>query len=183
VGSVDLTGGAGRALWGASQGNQSDSRASKIEHPAVRQEHRLDLARLGRAGTEAEADATRAEGEATAAATLAVGQAEAEAMDKRAEAFAHYNDAAVLQMLIEVLPQIAREVVAPMSNIDQLTVISTDGAGALPRQVNDNVVQTLNMLKTSTGLALEALIKKSVGKAAEGSRLDLQAAPAVDGRG
>ena len=35
-------------------------------------------------------------------------------MDKRAEAFAHYNDAAVLQMLIEVLPQIAREVAAPI---------------------------------------------------------------------
>ena len=64
-------------------------------------------------------------------------------MDKRAEAFAHYNDAAVLQMLIEVLPQIAREVAAPIAAIDQLTVISTDGAGALPRQVNDNVVQTL----------------------------------------
>ena len=114
----------------------------------------------------AEADATRAEGEATAAATLAVGQAEAEAMDKRAEAFAHYNDAAVLQMLIEVLPQIAREVAAPMAAIDQLTVVSTDGAGALPRQVNDNVVQTLTMLKTSTGLDLESLIKKSVGQAA-----------------
>ena len=63
----------------------------------------------------AEADATRAEGEATAAATLAVGQAEAEAMDKRADAFAHYNDAAVLQMLIEVLPQIAKEVAAPIA--------------------------------------------------------------------
>ena len=94
-------------------------------------------------------------------------------MDKRAEAFAHYNDAAVLQMLIEVLPQIAREVASPMSNIDQLTVISTDGAGALPRQVNDNVVQTLNMLKTSTGLDLEALIKQSIGKAAEGSGLQV----------
>ncbi|WGX96971.1 flotillin family protein [Nocardioides sp. L-11A] len=117
----------------------------------------------------AEADATRAEGEAQAAATLAIGQAEAEAMDKRAEAFAHYNDAAVLQMLIEVLPQIAKEVAAPISAIDQLTVLSTDGAGALPKQVTDNVTQTLQMLKTSTGLDLEALIKKSVGKAADGT--------------
>ena len=61
------------------------------------------------------AEAVKAEGEAQAAATLAVGQAEAGAMDKRAEAFANYNDAAVLQMLIEVLPQIAKEVAAPMS--------------------------------------------------------------------
>lgn len=117
----------------------------------------------------AEADATRAEGEAQAAATLAIGQAEAEAMDKRAEAFAHYNDAAVLQMLIEVLPQIAKEVASPIAAIDQLTVLSTDGAGALPKQVTDNVTQTLQMLKTSTGLDLESLIKKSVGKAADGA--------------
>ena len=83
-------------------------------------------------------------------------------MNLRADAFAHYNDAAVLQMLIEVLPQIAREVAAPISAIDQLTIVSTDGAGALPKQVNDNVVQTLAMLKTSTGLDLEGLIKRSV---------------------
>ena len=89
-------------------------------------------------------------------------------MDKRAEAFAHYNDAAVLQMLIEVLPQIAKEVAAPMASIDQLTVVSTDGAGALPRQVNDNVVQTLNLLKTSTGIDLQGLIERSVAKATDG---------------
>ena len=113
----------------------------------------------------------------TAASTLAVGTAEAEAMDKRAEAFAHYNDAAVLQMLIEVLPQIAREVAAPMAAIDQLTVISTDGAGALPRQVNDNVVQTLTMLKTATGLDLEALIKQFIGL--DGRRADEQRRPST----
>lgn len=110
----------------------------------------------------AEAEATRAEGEATAAATLAVGHAEAEAMDKRAEAFEHYNDAAVLQMLIDVLPKLAHEVAAPISAIDELTIISADGAGALPKQVTENVVQTLSMLKTSTGLDLEAVIKRAV---------------------
>ena len=72
-------------------------------------------------------------------------------MDKRAEAFTHYNEAAVLQMLIEVLPQIAKEVAAPIAAIDKLTVFSTDGAGAIPKQVNDNLVQTFEMLKTSTG--------------------------------
>lgn len=128
----------------------------------------------------AEADATRAEGEAQAAATLAIGQAEAEAMDKRADAFAHYNDAAVLQMLIEVLPQIAKEVASPISAIDQLTVISTDGAGALPKQVTDNVTQTLQMLKTSTGLDLESLIHRSVDKAATGMGIVERVKPSED---
>lgn len=139
-------------------------RAALAEAEAIEGERRGAAERARRT---AEADAVRAEGEAQAAAVLAVGQAEAEAMDKRAEAFAHYNDAAVLQMLIEVLPQIAKEVAAPISAIDQLTVVSTDGAGALPKQVTDNMVQTLTMLKTSTGLDLDALIKRSVGAAAD----------------
>lgn len=143
--------------------------AEKSRRTALAEAEAIEGARRGeaeKARRVAEADATRAEGEATAAATLAIGHAEAQAMDKRAEAFANYNDAAVLQMLIEVLPQIAREVAAPIGAIDQLTVISTDGAGALPKQVTDNVVQTLAMLKTTTGLDLENLIKKSVEGAA-----------------
>ncbi|MGV3564091.1 MAG: flotillin family protein [Nocardioides sp.] len=147
---------------------EKSRRAALAEAEAIEGERRGAAERARRT---AEAEATRAEGEAQAAAVLAVGQAEAEAMDKRAEAFAHYNDAAVLQMLIEVLPQIAAEVAKPISAIDQLTVVSTDGAGALPRQVTDNVTQTLSMLRTATGLDLEALIKKSVDQAAAGSGL------------
>lgn len=106
----------------------------------------------------AEAEATRAEGEAKAAAVLAVGQAEAEAMEKRAEAFAQYNEAAVLQMLIEILPQMAEKVAAPMGSIDKLTVISTDGAAALPKQVADNVLQTMQLLQDTTGVDLAGIV-------------------------
>ncbi|GHJ60659.1 flotillin [Nocardioides sp. OK12] len=149
--------------------------AEKARRAALAEAEAIEGERRGaaeRARRTAEADATRAEGEAQAAATLAVGQAEAEAMDKRAEAFAHYNDAAVLQMLIEVLPKVAKKVAAPISAIDQLTVISTDGAGAMPKQVTDNVTQTMSMLKATTGLDLEALIKNSVGKAAQATGLE-----------
>lgn len=111
----------------------------------------------------AEAEAVRAEGEAEAAAILAKGQAEAEAMEKRAAAYAKYNDAAVLQMLVEVLPQMAKEVASPMGSIDQLTVVSSDGAGALPKQVTDNVVQTMEMLKNTTGVDLQKLVSKFAG--------------------
>ena len=113
----------------------------------------------------AEADAVRAEGEAQAAAVAAVGAAEAEAMDKRAAAFAKYNEAAVLQMLVDVLPQVAREVAAPMASIDNLTVLSTEGAAALPKQVNDNVVQTVEMIKNTTGIDLLKLLKDKLGPA------------------
>lgn len=153
------------------QETQLSGEAEKARRAALAEAEAIEGAKRGeaeKARRVAEADATRAEGEAQAAATLAVGQAEAEAMDKRAEAFAHYNDAAVLQMLIEVLPQIAKEVAAPIASIDQLTVLSTDGAGALPKQVTDNVAQTLQMLKTATGVDVEAMLHKSVSRASNG---------------
>ncbi len=156
------------AAEAAAEEARLNGEAEKSRRSALAEAEAIEGARRGeaeKARRTAEADALRAEGEAQAASTLAVGQAEAEAMDKRAEAFARYNDAAVLQMLIEVLPQIAKEVAAPISSIDQLTVISTDGAGAMPKQVTDNVVQTLQMLKTSTGLDLEDMIKRTVGRA------------------
>ncbi len=120
----------------------------------------------------AEAEALRAEGEAQAAAILATGEAEAEAMNKRADAYARYNEAAVLEMLVKALPEVAREVAAPMGNIDKLTVVSTDGAGALPKQVNDNVVQTMELLKNTTGVDLTQLLERfTADKATDGTVL------------
>ncbi|MEI7056152.1 SPFH domain-containing protein [Nocardioides sp. CCNWLW239] len=138
--------------------------AEKARRAALAEAEAIEGAKRGDAQKAlrlAGAEATRAEGEASAAATLAIGHAEAEAMDKRAAAFASYNDAAVLQMLIEVLPRVAKEVAAPISAIDNLTVLSTDGAGAIPKQVNDNVVQTLAMLKTTTGIDLGSMLHKA----------------------
>lgn len=114
----------------------------------------------------ASAEAVRAEGAAQAASILAIGEAEAEAMDKRAAAYAGYNEAAVLQMLMEVLPKIAHEVSAPMAAIDKLTVISSDGAAALPKQVSDNLLQTLELLRSTTGVDLSKLLERVAGGAA-----------------
>ena len=146
----------------------------KSRRSALAEAEAIEGARRGeaeKARRVAEAEATEVEGNAQAAAILATGEAEAEAMNKRAEAFARYNDAAVLQMLVEVLPKVAREVAAPMAAIDRLTVVSTDGAGALPRQVTDNIVQTMELLKNTTGVDLEALLSGylSGGRGVRGS--------------
>ena len=144
--------------------------AEKARRTALADAEAIEGARRGdaeKARRVAEADATRAEGEAQAAAILATGQAEAEAMEKKATAYGRYNEAAVLQMLVEVLPKVAKEVASPMAAIDQLTVLSTDGAAALPRQVADNLTQTLSMLRTTTGLDLGQLVQRFAGAATE----------------
>ncbi|MGN0062877.1 MAG: flotillin domain-containing protein [Nocardioides sp.] len=116
------------------------------------------------------AEAVRLEGEAQAAAELAVGRAKAEAMTAAAEAFKQYGDAAVVEMLVKVLPEVARELAAPMANIDKLTVVSTDGASALPKAITNNLTQVTELVKGTTGIDLGDLVGQQISKA-----------PAVDG--
>ncbi|NEB41498.1 flotillin family protein [Streptomyces sp. SID14515] len=105
------------------------------------------------------ADAVRIEGEADAAAIAAKGAAEAEAMQKKADAFAQYGDAAVLQMLVEVLPSVVAKASEPLSAIDKMTVISTDGASQLARTVTDNVAQGMELLTSTTGVDMTSLLQ------------------------
>ncbi|MFD6417183.1 flotillin family protein [Streptomyces sp. NPDC060194] len=105
------------------------------------------------------ADAVRIEGEAEAAAIGARGAAEADAMRKKAEAFAQYGDAAVLQMLVQVLPDVVAKASEPMSAIDKMTVISTDGASQLSRTVADNVAQGVELLNSTTGVDIVEMLK------------------------
>ncbi|MCX4846888.1 flotillin family protein [Streptomyces sp. NBC_00893] len=120
------------------------------------------------------ADAVRIEGEAEAAAIAAKGAAEAEAMQKKADAFAQYGDAAVLQMLVEVLPEVVAKASEPLSAVDKMTVISTDGASQLSRTVTDNVAQGMELLSSTTGVDLAALLKNLKGS---GSRAEAPAQP------
>ncbi|MEV6473534.1 SPFH domain-containing protein [Streptomyces sp. NPDC051657] len=112
------------------------------------------------------ADAVRIEGEADAAAIAAKGAAEAEAMQKKADAFAQYGDAAVLQMLVEVLPSVVAKASEPLSAIDKMTVISTDGASQLARTVTDNVAQGMELLTSTTGVDMASLLQNLKGRVA-----------------
>lgn len=112
------------------------------------------------------ADAQRyaAEQEAEARRVARVKQAEAEAMEKKADAFDRYGDAAVLQMLVEVLPQVVAKASEPLAAVDKMTVISTDGASRLTRTVADNVAQGMELLGSTTGVDLTSLLKGITAK-------------------
>ena len=138
-----------------------DRRTALAQADAIEGAKRGEAEKARRVAT---ADAVRAEGEAQAAAIAATGSAEAEAMQKKADAYASYNQAATLQMLVEVLPKVAHELAAPMSAIDKLTVISQEGAGALPKAVSNNLMQTLQLVQDTTGFDLGAALGGVLGQ-------------------
>jgi flotillin len=104
------------------------------------------------------AQAQEREGAATASAILAKGSAEAEARDKNAQAFKEYGEAAILELVVEMLPQLVRAAAEPLSNIDKMTVISTDGASDLTRSVANNLEQGLQVGTDLTGIDLRQLL-------------------------
>ena len=81
-------------------------------------------------------------------------------MDARSEAFANYGEAAILDLLVKVLPEVVAAASAPLSAVDKMTVISADGAGALGRSVAANVAQGLQLSGDLTGLDVGALLRR-----------------------
>src|SRR5690606_23868086 len=77
------------------------------------------------------AEAEKAKGTAEAEVIRLRGLAEAEAKEKLAEAVAKFGEAAVLDIIVKMLPELAGKVAEPISSIDKLTVVDTgNGEGA-----------------------------------------------------
>ncbi|HVM01014.1 MAG TPA: SPFH domain-containing protein [Egibacteraceae bacterium] len=137
--------------------------AEKARRTALADAEQIEGERRGaaqRAEREAIAAAVQREGEAEAAAILAKGQAEAEARGRNAEAFAHYNDAAVLDILAGILPDTVRAAAEPIAAVEKMTVISTEGASHLTRNVASNLEQGLQVGSDLLGLDLRALLSR-----------------------
>ena len=107
-----------------------------------------------------EAEARKAQAEASA--IQAKGIAEAEAMEKKAEAYAKYNKAAVAEMMIKVLPDIAAKVAEPLGQIDKITIIGGGEGGNGVDQVAGNVpvvmAKVFESMKEATGIDLADII-------------------------
>lgn len=108
------------------------------------------------------AEAERAKGTAEADVIRLRGLAEAEAKEKLAEAFEKFGEAAVLDIIVKMLPELAGKVAEPISNIDKLTVVDTgngEGAARLSNYVTSLMSTAPEMLKSVSGIDVNALIK------------------------
>lgn len=117
---------------------------------------------------QAEADAERAKGTAEAEVIRLRGLAEAEAKQKLAEAFENYGQAAILDLVAKMLPELAGKIAEPIGAIDKLTVVDTgkgEGGGAtrVSNYVTELMATAPEMLKSVSGLDIEELIKGFAG--------------------
>lgn len=145
-----------------------DAEASKIkaikeaeaqaEAIRIRAKAEADARRLN---AEAEAQAIKTRGLAEAETIKAKGIAEAEAKEKIAEAMSKYGDAAVVEMVVDKLPEIMREVAKPMEQIDKITVIDNggnQGAAKVSKLVTDVAGAGFQSIKDMTGVDIAQLL-------------------------
>jgi flotillin len=154
------------------------ARQAKISSAQATAEESRLLGEGERARRAALAEATQIEGQAEGAAIEARGTAEAATIREKADAFARYNDAAVLQMIVAVLPEMVAQASAPLSNVDNLTVISADGTNALPRQVASNLSQGLQILNDVAGVDVKALLQRFAAAEPTSAAIDVPKKPA-----
>ncbi|HWL65274.1 MAG TPA: SPFH domain-containing protein [Actinomycetota bacterium] len=133
----------------------------KAEAEAAR-DRRLLEAEAERANLEAVASGRSFEerelGKAKAEATLSVGEAEAKAMAKKADAYKQYEEAATLELLVSRLPEVARAIAEPISNVKEITIIDTEGANKLTRVTANTVRQVDAVVESFTGASLSTLV-------------------------
>ena len=111
---------------------------------------------------EQEAAGIRMVGEAEAEAIRARGLAEAEAMEKKALAYQKYNNAAMAEMLINVLPDIAGKIAEPLTKIDKITIIGSgdsDGVGAVADHVPAVMTKLFETMKETVGIDMSEIVK------------------------
>ena len=148
---------------------QKEAEAKQFE--AQREaEARKAQAEADRYAKQQEAEGIRAVGEAEATAIQAKGIAEAEAMEKKAEAYSKYNKAAVAEMMIKVLPDIAGKIAEPLTQIDKITIIGGSEGSNGVEQVAGNVpavmAKLFESMKETTGIDLADIIRADSYEAA-----------------
>ena len=120
-------------------------------------------ARVTEVNAEATAKQTTLEGNAEAGIVLSKGEAEAKALALRADAYRQFNEAAIIQTVLSMLPEIVRAAAEPMGRIDQLTVLSNDGASELVKNTTRTVTEASATVKGLTGIDVPGLISSQMG--------------------
>lgn len=128
-----------------------------------------------------EAEGIKAKGEAEAAAIQAKGLAEAEAMEKKADAMKQYGQAAMMEMIVQALPEMAKAIAEPLSTIDKVTIIDSgngdSGVSSMGDYVPSVLAKTIESIKETTGLDITEIMRANTYDAKVTRNVNLSGIP------
>ena len=102
-------------------------------------------------------------GKAEAAAIQAKALAEAEGIDKKAEAMKKYGQAAVIEMVMNALPAIAKNVAEPLSKVDKITMYGEGNSAKLLEDIINGTTQVSEGIAQGMGIDIKALLSGMLG--------------------
>jgi len=122
-------------------------------------------AEVSKASGLAEAEAEKARGLAEATVIEAQGKATAEAMRQKAGAFQGYNQAAVIDLITRILPELAGKISEPLSRTEKMVIINSGngvggGASKLTGDLTQIISQLPPILESLTGVSFEKLVEQ-----------------------
>jgi flotillin len=147
---------------------QAEVERRKRELEAEIVEPALAQARQVEAQAESQREQLAALGAGEADAIRLKGLAEAESMAAKAKSYGQYNEAAIADRVLAILPELASAVSAPLAQTDRIVMIGggdggTPGASRITRDVTDVVSELPHVLEALTGIKLEDLAKRVPG--------------------
>ncbi|MBL7075129.1 flotillin [candidate division KSB1 bacterium] len=135
----------------------ADAKRYQVQAEAEAERFRLEAEAKGRA------EAKKLEGLAEAELIRAQGAAEAEAMQKKAESWGEYNQAAIYQMFVEKLPELARAVSEPLSKVDKIVMVDggtgSSGVSRLTAQVAQILAQLPTVIESLSGVDIKKFLQ------------------------
>ena len=160
---------------------QKDAEAKRYEEEQAA-EAAKKAAEAAKYAKEQEAAGIAAVGKAEAEAIKAKALAEAEGIDRKAEAMKKYGQAAMVEMVMQALPDIARNVAEPLSKVEKITMFGEGNSAKLLQDIINGTTQITEGFTEGMGIDIKSLLAGLLGgKIAAGDGRDGQTVINISG--
>ncbi len=146
----------------------ADAERYRVQTEAEATRFKLEAEARGQAEAQkakglAQAEVVKATGTAESEVIALKGSAEAEAMAKKANSWKEYNEAAVAQLILQALPEIAGAISQPLSKTASITIVNSGGDGGGASKITQDVASIMAQLppivENLSGLDLKKLVE------------------------
>ncbi len=147
---------------------QADAERYRIQTEAEANRFKFEAEARGQAEAQkakglAQAEVVKATGAAEADVIAMKGSSEAEAMAKKAASWKEYNQAAVIQLVLQTLPEMARAISEPLARTESITIVNAGDAGAGAHRITQDVANIMAQLppivENLSGIDLRKLVE------------------------